>query len=111
MEDNTKDQKMSKWGTKGGRFTLISWIANFIIAGYFSVTMSIGFLKIFLLLMIALIWSYTAKIGEKIYKLTTPQQKYITESRLHHILSEWALTLVISVGGYYLIVMFFTGQL
>ena len=103
--------------TKGRRFTLLSWIINFLIGGVASyaiitgeIETTYGIAKIPLLFVIAFVWSYTSRLGAAIYKLLTPQMDYLTRPKISHILAEWLLTLIISVGGYLTIALLITDQ-
>lgn len=63
------------------------------------------------LLLLAFVWSETAKYGGKIFKVITPQRDYLKRSRLSLYLSEWVLTLLISIGGYILLSFFVVTEL
>ena len=78
----------------------ISQVVNILIVGFYA-GMGGKWLAIILLMPIAYFWGYTAKYGEAIFKLVTPQVDYIHRSKLSLVLSEWILSLIISIGLFY----------
>jgi len=96
--DNT-EERTGFWTPSKRRWVLFAMIINIGLSMMFVFTTPIKLWIVIPFVIISFIWSYTACLGEVIFKLFTPQLDYVRKPKIELLLTKWTITLLVPIGG------------